>query len=631
MAKLTEEQKASRDSIAKSREMGEAITEQQRDAAAAANKAARDAARAAAREARRRKRARSDPFRTVAQQDEFTVPDADDLSTPVDVKRDPQGESDTSGLSDDQIVNLGGGKYARFDKEIGEMTPVEFNPKTNRFEFQEPAPTVTAGQETLAKSLPSLITTARSFATRAGDSDLLGEVQQLQRDLDAINKDTSLDEEARTSAILQLQERGRTMQEKVSTLQVEAAQASATQRAQEATATLQRDLESTEMKYEEELANLLGEQAARTKTETAARQQQRDEQPTKLQAEYASHSQGQRELVEKFQELYNSNGGNAIAAYQQMGLKAVPTVPTYEAFVRARMVELGASEQGSAMIAPLVLQTERDELRMRVLTEQLSPAREQAFIKAMVGSTTVGPDGRSRQMTRQDAVRLYEETTAPLRMENMGIRVRHQRTLQQIESLRNDYHVVNPGSITPITRAGLRALNADRAANGQNPLTVTDVIQKDRIPAGQSRRLRRTATGGLTRSAELGRGLPTIARLIEAADGDLDAVRKDKRFEDVIQQVMKRNPKDIVSLFPRGHKDRSAVERIANRALDGGYDNIKTVASFPVVERALRERMLDLGGEQQRTFSPEVRERGEQLDRQAMEDELNPRFARRDF
>ena len=234
-------------------------------------------------------------------------------------------------------------------------------------------------------------------------------------------------------------------------------------------------------------------------------------------------------------------------------------------------------------------------------------------------------------MTRQDAVRLYEETTAPLRMENMGIRVRHQRTLQQIESLRNDYHVVNPGSITPITRAGLRALNADRAANGQNPLTVTDVIQKDRIPAGQSRRLRRTATGGLTRSAELGRGLPTIARLIEAADGDLDAVRKDKRFEDVIQQVMKRNPKDIVSLFPRGHKDRSAVERIANRALDGGYDNIKTVASFPVVERALRERMLDLGGEQQRTFSPEVRERGEQLDRQAMEDELNPRFARRDF
>jgi len=110
MAKLTEEQKASRDSIAKSRELGEAITKQQRDAAAAANKAARDAARAAAREARRRKRARSDPFRTVAQQDEFTVPDADDLSTPVDVKRDPQGEIDTSGLSDDQIVNLGGGK-----------------------------------------------------------------------------------------------------------------------------------------------------------------------------------------------------------------------------------------------------------------------------------------------------------------------------------------------------------------------------------------------------------------------------------------------------------------------------------------------------------------------------------------
>lgn len=630
MAKLTPEQIKTRGSIRESRKANVDLSQGQRDAAAAANKAARDAARVAARDARKRKRGRSDPFRSVAQQDEFTAPDAGDLSTPVDVKRDPQGKIDTSGLSDDQIVNLGGGKYARFDKEIGEMTPVGFNRKSNRFEFEEPDK-FTAGQETLAKSLPSLITTARSFATRAGDSDLLGEVQQLQRDLDAINRDTSLDEEARTGAILQLQERGRTMQEKVSSLQVEASQASATERAQQATATLQRDIEASEMKYEEELANLLGEQATRTKTESAQRQQQVDEQPTKLQGEYASHSQGQREQVEKFQELFQSNGGNAIAAYQQMGLKAVPTVPTYEEFVRARMVELGASEQGSRMVTPLVLQTERDELRMRVLTEQLSPAREQAFIKAMVGSTTVGPDGQPRQMTRQDAVNLYDETTAPLRMENMGIRVRHQRTLEQIESLRNDYHVVNPGSLTPITRAGLRALNADRAASGQNPLTITDVIQKDRIPAGQARRKRRTATGGLTQSAELGRGLPTISRLIEAADGDLDAVKKDKRFEDVIQQVMKRNPKDIVSLFPRGHKARATVERIANLALDGGYDNIKTVASFPAVERALRERMLDLGGEQQRTFSPEVRERGEQLDKQAMEDELNPRFTRRDF
>ena len=129
----------------------------------------------------------------------------------------------------------------------------------------------------------------------------------------------------------------------------------------------------------------------------------------------------------------------------------------------------------------------------------------------------------------------------------------------------------------------------------------------------------------------MGRGLPTVARLIEAADGDLDAVRKDKRFEDVIQQVMKRNPKDIVSLFPRGHKDRSAVERIANRALDGGYDNIKTVASFPVVERALRERMLDLGGEQQRTFSPEVRERADQLDKQELDNPIVQSTTRRPF
>ena len=595
-----------------------------REEAAAANRSARDAARAAAREARERKRQGQRRAAGVGKlQDEFTVPDADDLSTPVDVKRDPQGNIDTSGLSDDQIVNLGGGKYARFDKEIGEMTPVEFNRKSNKFEFQEPDPTVTAGQETLAKSLPGLITTARSFATRAGDSDLLGEVQQLQRDLDAINKDTSLDEEARTSAIAQLQERGRTMQEKVSTLQVEAAQASATQRAQEATATLQRNLETTEMKYEEELAKLLGEQAARTKTEAAARKQERDEQPTKLQAEYAAHSQGQRDLIEKFQELFQSNGGNAVAAYQQMGLKAVPTVPTYEEFVRARMVELGASQQGAEIIAPLVLQTERDELRMRVLSEQLSPAREQAFIKAMVGSTTVGPDGQPRQMTRQDAVNLYEEATAPLRMENMGIRVRHERTLQQIETLRSDYTIVNPGSATPITRAGLRALNADRTAAGKNPLSITEVQQLDRDYFGRARSPRTLATGGGTRRAVIGEQLPTIAKMLEQADGNVDEVRNSKRFGDIVGTYMRKTPEDLLALFPRGHKDRPRVEYIVGQALDRGFDSIYRlpVGGFEGMERYLRDRLLELGAQQQRVLSGEVMQREQQLAEKAESEE----------
>jgi len=494
------------------------------------------------------------------------------------------------------------------------MTPVEFNRKSNRFEFQDPDK-FTAGQETLAKSLPSLITTARSFATRAGDSDLLGEVQQLQRDLDAINKDTSLDEEARRSAILQLQERGRTMQEKVSTLQVEAAQASAAQRAQEATATLQRDIEATEMKYEEELANLLGEQATRTKTDSAQRQQQIDEQPTKLQGEYASHSQGQRDLIEKFQELFQSNGGNAVAAYQQMGLKAVPTVPTYEEFVRARMVELGASQRGSEMIAPLVLQTERDELRMRVLSEQLSPAREQAFVKAMIGSTTVGPDGQPRQMTRQDAVNLYEEKTAPLRMENMGIRVRHEQTLQQIETLRSDYTVINPGSGTPITRAGLRALNADRTAAGKNPLSITEVQQLDRGYFGRARSSRTLATGGDTKRAVIGEQLPTIAKMLEQADGKVDEVKTSKRFGDIVGNYMKKAPEDLLALFPRGHKDRPRVEYIVGQALDGGFDSIYRLplGGIEGMERYLRDRLLELGAQQQRVLSGEVMQREQQL------------------
>ena len=124
MAKLTHEQEETRLRMKGIRKINQKIhgkgglsssdyDSDAREEAAAANRSARDAARAAAREARERKRQGQRRAAGVGKlQDEFTVPDAPDLNKPVDAKYTDGGEVDTTGLKDDQIINMGGGKFS---------------------------------------------------------------------------------------------------------------------------------------------------------------------------------------------------------------------------------------------------------------------------------------------------------------------------------------------------------------------------------------------------------------------------------------------------------------------------------------------------------------------------------------
>jgi hypothetical protein len=452
MAKLTPKQIETRQAIKEEKKINKEagygnrlvghfdIDDQLRADAAKANREARDAARDAAREARRRKRGQSGPFRTVAQQDEFTVPDAPDLNKPVDAKYTDSGDVDTSGFKDDQIVNLGGGKFARYDSEIDGLTDVEFNAERNQFVVPETSTGPTAGQKTVIQSMPSIISAVQQYAGSTGDTAMLGEVQKLQREMDSINTDTSLDEDMRAEALLGLQEQARGLQERMQGAKAVATQAEAVQRLQEAQNQLVLDAGQFAIKLDEKFQAL---DVNHQQTVQTNRQNREASNPataqggTMLQQQFASYQQQTAELQKTFDE-------NAAQGLYPSGPNR-PVVMSYENFARARMTEHHIQSVTQDAVLPMQLAYDRNNARRELLVQHLSQA--DTFIESVVGMKK--PDGTV--ITRLEAIDMFDERTAPQQMALVAVEAEMDRLGNSISRELEQGRIMNPGSPNPIT------------------------------------------------------------------------------------------------------------------------------------------------------------------------------------
>tara|TARA_R100001509_G_scaffold112579_1_gene67976 strand:+ start:7683 stop:9611 length:1929 start_codon:yes stop_codon:yes gene_type:complete len=451
MAKLTQEQLRTRIDVRGMREVNRNLDgkagldssdydQNIRDQAAAANRSARDAARKAAREARERKRGRSGAFRTVAQQDEFTVPDAPDLNKPVDAKYTDGGEVDTSGLKDDQIINMGGGKFARYDSEIDGLTDVEFSAEQNRFVVPETSTGPTAGQKTVIQSMPSIISAVQRYAGSTGDTAMLGDVQKLQREMDAVNTDTSLDEDMRTEALLGLQGQARDLQERMQSAQAVATQAEAVQRLQEAQNKLVLDTGVFAQKLEEKFQALdVGHQ----QTVQTNRQNREASNPataqggSMLQQQFAAYQQQTAALIKTFDE-------NAAQGLYPNGPNR-PVMMSYENFARARMTEHHIQSATQDAVLPMQLAYDRNHARRELLVQHLSQA--DTFIESVVGMKK--PDGTV--ITRLEAIDMFDERTAPQQMALVAVEAEMERLSNSINRELEQGRIMNPGAPNPIT------------------------------------------------------------------------------------------------------------------------------------------------------------------------------------
>ena len=451
MAKLTQEQLRTRIDVRGMREVNRNLDgkagldssdydQNIRDQAAAANRSARDAARKAAREARERKRGRSGAFRTVAQQDEFTVPDAPDLNKPVDAKYTDGGEVDTSGLKDDQIINMGGGKFARYDSEIDGLTDVEFSAEKNQFVVPETSTGPTAGQKTVIQSMPSIISAVQRYAGSTGDTAMLGDVQKLQREMDAVNTDTSLDEDMRTEALLGLQGQARDLQERMQSAQAVATQAEAVQRLQEAQNKLVLDTGVFAQKLEEKFQALdVGHQ----QTVQTNRQNREASNPataqggSMLQQQFAAYQQQTAALIKTFDE-------NAAQGLYPNGPNR-PVMMSYENFARARMTEHHIQSATQDAVLPMQLAYDRNHARRELLVQHLSQA--DTFIESVVGMKK--PDGTV--ITRLEAIDMFDERTAPQQMALVAVEAEMERLSNSINRELEQGRIMNPGAPNPIT------------------------------------------------------------------------------------------------------------------------------------------------------------------------------------
>jgi len=453
MAKLTPKQIETRKAVREERKvnfeagMGSrlygdfAIDRRVRREAAEANREARDAARAAAREARRRKRQGQRRAAGVGKlQDEFIVPDAPDLNKPVDAKYTDGGEVDTSGLKDDQIINMGGGKFARYDSEIDGLTDVEFSPEQNQFVVPETSTGPTAGQKTVIQSMPTIISAVQRYAGSTGDTAMLAEVQKLQREMDAVNTDTSLDEDMRAEALLGLQEQARGLQERMQSSQAVATQAEAVQRLQEAQSKLVLDAGVFAQKLEEKFQAL---DVSHQQTVQTNRRNREASNPataqggSMLQQQFAAYQQQTAELIKTFDE-------NAAQGLYPSGPNR-PVMMSYENFARARMTEHHIQSATQDAVLPMQLAYDRMHARRELLVQHLSQA--DTFIESVVGMKK--PDGTV--ITRLEAIDMFDERTAPQQMALVAVEAEMERLSNSINRELEQGRIMNPGSPNPIT------------------------------------------------------------------------------------------------------------------------------------------------------------------------------------
>ena len=467
MAKLTPEQIKTRGSIRESRKSNADLTQGQRDAAAAANVAARKAAKKAAADARRRNRSGVQPFGSLVQPDEMPAPAKVDLNKPIQPKRDDAGEIDTSGLQDNQIVDMGGGKRARYDTEIGGFTDVEYNPSLDRFVVPEVSTGPTAGQKTLIQSMPALINMAQTFASQSGDTALLAEVQKLQREMDSVNADTALDEDMRAGALLGLQERARTIQERVQTAKLVAGQEADAQRLASAQQQLVIDYGNFATELNEKFRALdagfvVSEQQRKTRVEQS--NPSSAEGGSLMQQQFSAYSQIMQQQIKDYDEQV------AAGTYPPGATRPVPM--SYDNFLRAKMTEHHIDKVTQEAIAPLQHRYDRAMARRELLLEHLSQG--EGFVSSVVGLRK--PDGST--VSRAEAVEMFNMQTVDQQKALVAVDANIASLSNTINRELEQGRIVNPGSENPTTVRALSMMTPEerrRTLYKGSPLTQASV------------------------------------------------------------------------------------------------------------------------------------------------------------
>ena len=366
------------------------------------------------------------------------------LNIPIDVPKDSAGMPSTTGLTDDQIVKMDGGKFARYDAEIGAFTDVEFDAGRNAFVVPAGAAGPTQGQETLVQSIPALINMAKSFASQSGDAEVLQKVTKIQRDLDAINSNTALDEDMRADALLKLQVEARSLEEQVRTQQVQLVQQEQQQRMQEAQASFATDLQNYSVKLEQAMGELTVTQRGQASAQSADRRANSPASPTgqtEMQRQYEAYTKQMLEAQKQFDELA------AAGDYKTMG-PTRPILMDYRNFMRARMKEFNVDADVQEVILPLQQAYDRANLRREGLLEILSDDKFNQFVKSVTGLQK--PDGTLT--SRAEAIAMYNEQTAEQQMMLISVEAQMQKLSATIAREVEQGTIVNPGSANPTTR-----------------------------------------------------------------------------------------------------------------------------------------------------------------------------------
>jgi hypothetical protein len=393
------------------------------------------------------------------------------LNIPIDVPKDSAGMPSTTGLTDDQIVKMDGGKFARYDAEIGAFTDVEFDAGRNAFVVPAGAAGPTQGQETLVQSIPALISMAKSFAAQYGDEEVLSRVTKIQRDLDAINSNTALDDDMRSDALLQLQVEARRLEERVRAQQVQQVKFDQQQRMQEAQARFATDLQNYSVKLEQALGELTVTQRGQASAQSADRRANSPASPTgqtEMQRQYEAYTKQTLEAQQKFDEF--AAGGD----YKTMG-PTRPILMDYQNFMRARMKEFNVDADVQETILPLQQAYDRANLRRESLLEILSDDKFNQFVNSVTGLQK--PDGTLT--TRAEAIAMYNEQTAEQQMMLISVEAQMQKLSATIAREVEQGTIVNPGSANPITRREYDLLSDEEKVlaryEGSRPLTQQSV------------------------------------------------------------------------------------------------------------------------------------------------------------
>ena len=207
--------------------------------AAEENRQARDQRLQQARDLRNKRKGERQGLDFLGPTSRFTRPEAARRMSgmPIDATYLDDGKVDFSGVADNQVLRQRDGTFIKYSQETGQAYPVVFD--VDRDTFVSENYKTPEGIGNIKRRLAASMSDIGRFALDTGNVELQGELQKLQRDVDAIDNDASLRPQERDQALVDLYNKNRFMFDAVDSARVRTASQAQMQAAQEAAAQLQ--------------------------------------------------------------------------------------------------------------------------------------------------------------------------------------------------------------------------------------------------------------------------------------------------------------------------------------------------------------------------------------------------------